>query len=78
VAERKATLERLSSFSDNIFSVIITIMVPELNPPRHPTFAALLPLWPTGVSYVVSYLFIAIVWVTIITCSRMQRLQLRG
>ena len=26
------------------------------------TFRALLPLWPTGLSYAVSYLFIAIVW----------------
>jgi uncharacterized membrane protein len=62
VTERKATVERLSAFSDNVFSIIITIMVLELNPPEHPTFAALLPLWPTGVSYVVSYLFVAIVW----------------
>jgi uncharacterized membrane protein len=63
MAQRKATPERLSAFSDGVFSVIITIMVLELNPPDHPTFAALLPLWPTGLSYVVSYLFIAIVWV---------------
>jgi len=63
VAQRKATLERLSAFSDGVFSVIITIMVLELRPPDRPTFAALLPLWPTGLSYVVSYLFIAIVWV---------------
>src|SRR2546430_10456785 len=37
-------------------------MVLELKPPEHPTFAALLPLWPTALSYVVSYYFIAIVW----------------
>ena len=61
--QRKATLERLSAFSDNVFSVIITIMVLELSPPNNPTFAALLSLWPTGLSYVISYLFIAIVWV---------------
>ena len=63
MVQRKASVERLSAFSDGVFSVIITIMVLELNPPDHPTFAALLPLWPTGLSYVVSYLFIAIVWV---------------
>jgi transposase len=45
------------------FAVIITIMVLELKPPDNPSFAELLPLWPTGVSYAVSYLFIAIVWV---------------
>ena len=57
------TPERLGAFSDGVFSIIITIMVLELKPPPEPSFAALLPLWPTGVSYAVSYLFIAIVWV---------------
>jgi uncharacterized membrane protein len=46
-----------------VFAVVITIMVLELKPPEHPTFGALLPLWPTALSYVVSYYFIAIVWV---------------
>src|SRR5215469_1541277 len=63
MAQRKATLERLSAFSDGVFSVIITIMVLELKPPEHPSLAALLPLWPTGLSYMVSYVFITIVWV---------------
>ena len=62
MAQRRATTERLSSFSDRVFSVIITIMVLELKPPEHPTFAALLPLWPTALSYLVSYYFVAIVW----------------
>ena len=60
--QRKATVERLGAFSDAVFAVIITIMVLELKPPDHPTFAALLPLWPTALSYAVSYQFIAIVW----------------
>jgi uncharacterized membrane protein len=34
----------------------------ELHPPGLPTFKALLSLWPTWLSYAVSYLFIAIVW----------------
>ena len=59
---RKATIERLAAFSDGVFAVIITIMVLDLRPPEHPTFSALLPLWPTALSYLVSYLFIAIVW----------------
>jgi len=63
MAQRKATLERLNAFSDGVFSIIITILVLELNPPQQTTFTALLALWPTGVSYVVSYLFVAIVWV---------------
>jgi uncharacterized membrane protein len=60
--QRKATAERLGTFSDSVFAVIITIMVLELKPPEHPTFAALVPLWPTALSYAVSYQFIAIVW----------------
>jgi uncharacterized membrane protein len=60
--QRKATITRLAAFSDGVFAVIITIMVLDLRPPAHPKFAALLPLWPTALSYVVSYLFIAIVW----------------
>jgi uncharacterized membrane protein len=62
MAQRKATIERLAAFSDCVFSVIITIMVLDLRPPAHPTFGALLPLWPTALSYLVSYAFIAIVW----------------
>jgi TMEM175 potassium channel family protein len=55
--------DRAKLFSDAVFAVIITVLVLKLNPPHPDTFSALLPLWPTGLSYVVSYLFIAIVWV---------------
>ena len=58
----KATPERLSTFSDGVFAVLITVLVLELRPPELPTFRALLSLWPTWLSYGVSYLFIAIVW----------------
>jgi uncharacterized membrane protein len=60
---RKATPERLSIFSDGIFAVLITVLVLDLRPPEEPTFEAMLQLWPTGLSYAVSYLFIAIVWI---------------
>ncbi|WP_246688509.1 MULTISPECIES: TMEM175 family protein [unclassified Mesorhizobium] len=53
-------LERLTAFSDGVFAVLITVL--ELRPPEIPTFAALLALWPTWLSYGVSYPFIAIVW----------------
>jgi TMEM175 potassium channel family protein len=59
---RRATPERLSAFSDGVFAVLITVLVLELRPPELPTFNALLLLWPTWLSYAVSYLFIAIVW----------------
>jgi uncharacterized membrane protein len=60
---QKATPERLSAFSDGVFAVLITVLVLDLRPPEAPTLAALLRLWPTWLSYAVSYLFIAIVWV---------------
>jgi uncharacterized membrane protein len=58
----KATPERLNFFSDAVFAVLITVLVLELRPPETPTFQALLSLWPTWLSYAVSYVFIAIVW----------------
>ncbi|OBH87702.1 TMEM175 family protein [Mycobacterium sp. E2989] len=60
---RKTSADRVGAFSDGVFAVLITILVLELKPPTAHSFGALLPLWPTGLSYVVSYLFIAIVWV---------------
>jgi len=59
---RRATPERMSFFSDGVFAVLITVLVLELRPPESPTFTALMALWPTWLSYAVSYLFIAIVW----------------
>jgi uncharacterized membrane protein len=62
VTRARRTPERLSAFSDGVFAVLITVLVLELRPPELPTFRALLSLWPTWLSYAVSYLFIAIVW----------------
>jgi len=59
---RIATPDRLSAFSDGVFAVLITVLVLDLRPPELPTFKALLFLWPTWLSYAVSYVFIAIVW----------------
>src|SRR5690349_22791769 len=55
--------ERLTAFSDGVFSVIITIMVLDLKPPVQPKLSALFPLWPTALGYAVSYLFVAIIWI---------------
>jgi len=58
----RATPERLSTISDGVFAVLITVLVLDLRPPERPTFEALLAFWPMWLSYAVSYLFIAIVW----------------
>jgi TMEM175 potassium channel family protein len=54
---------RLAAYSDAVFAVIVTIMVLELKAPDEAAFSSLWPLWPTAISYVVSYLFIAIIWI---------------
>jgi uncharacterized membrane protein len=43
---RRATPERLSTLSDGVFAVLITVLVLDLRPPELPTFKALLSLWP--------------------------------
>jgi uncharacterized membrane protein len=60
---REQSLERINAFSDGIFAIIITIMVLDLKKPESATFQALGHLWPVWVSYIASYIFVAIVWV---------------
>jgi uncharacterized membrane protein len=54
---------RLAAYSDAVFAVIVTIMVLELKAPDQAEFSILLSLWPTAISYAVSYLFVAIIWI---------------
>jgi uncharacterized membrane protein len=54
--------DRMGAFSDGVIAVVITIMVLEFRAPTNGSLAALAPLWPNAVSYAVSYLFIAIIW----------------
>jgi len=61
--QEKPTADRVAAFSDAVFAVIVTVMVLELRAPDQPAFSALGPLWPTAISYAVSYLFIAIIWI---------------
>jgi uncharacterized membrane protein len=55
MTSRRPTAERLATFSDGVLAVMITIMVLDLKPPRESSLSALLPLWPTALSYAVSY-----------------------
>ncbi len=61
--EEKVTADRMAAYSDAVFAVIVTIMVLELKAPDQSAFSDLWPLWPTAISYAVSYLFIAIIWI---------------
>jgi uncharacterized membrane protein len=53
---------RLEAFSDGVLAIIITIMVLELRVPHEATLAALGPLWPVFVSYVLSFIYLGIYW----------------
>jgi uncharacterized membrane protein len=53
---------RLEAFSDGVMAIIITIMVLELKVPHGADFAALRPLIPVFLSYVLSFIFLGIYW----------------
>lgn len=53
---------RLEAFSDGVIAVIITIMVLELKIPQGSDLAALLPLIPTFLNYVLSFVYVGIYW----------------
>jgi Endosomal/lysosomal potassium channel TMEM175 len=47
---------RLEAFSDGVLAIIITIMVLEMKVPHGADFAALIPLLPVFLSYVLSFI----------------------
>ena len=53
---------RLEAFSDGVLAIIITIMVLELKVPHGESLAALAPLVPVFLSYVLSFVYLGIYW----------------
>ena len=53
---------RLEAFSDGMIAIIITIMVLELKVPEGASVDDLAPLTPVFLSYVLSFLYLAIYW----------------
>jgi uncharacterized membrane protein len=53
---------RLEAYSDGVIAILITIMVLGLAAPRGGAPADLLPLIPTFLSYVLSFVFLGIYW----------------
>jgi len=53
---------RLEAFSDGVFAIIITIMVLDLRVPAGTDLAALRPLLPVFLTYVLSFVYIGIYW----------------
>ncbi|MDE2091932.1 MAG: DUF1211 domain-containing protein [Gammaproteobacteria bacterium] len=53
---------RLEAFSDGVLAIIITIMVLELKVPHDNGIAALNPLLPIFLSYILSFMYLGIYW----------------
>lgn len=53
---------RLEAFSDGVIAILLTIMVLEMKVPRGDDFAALKPVLPVFLSYVLSFVYIGIYW----------------
>jgi len=53
---------RMEAFSDGVIAIIITIMVLELKVPHGTDLAALQPLIPPFLGYVLSFIYVGIYW----------------
>ena len=53
---------RLEAFSDGVLAILITIMVLELKVPHGADWAALQPLLPVFLTYLLSFMYIGIYW----------------
>jgi uncharacterized membrane protein len=54
--------DRLAAFSDGVIAIIITIMVLELKVPHGADWATLFGVLPNFLSYVLSFVYLAIYW----------------
>ena len=54
--------DRLTAFTDGVVAVIITIMVLQMSPPHGARIADLARLYPVFLSYVLSFVYVAIYW----------------
>jgi|SRR5580698_4667051 uncharacterized membrane protein len=54
--------DRLTAFTDGVIAVIITIMVLELKAPHGASLSALAAQWPSFLSYLLSFIYVAIYW----------------
>jgi uncharacterized membrane protein len=55
---------RVEAFSDGVMAIIITIMVLELKTPHDSGWDGLVGLWPVFLSYILSFLFVGLYWVS--------------
>jgi TMEM175 potassium channel family protein len=53
---------RIEAFSDGVFAIIITIMALDLKVPHDADIAALKPLLPVFLTYILSFIYLGIYW----------------
>jgi len=56
------TKGRMEAFSDGVLAILITIMVLEMKSPHGDTLETLKPVLPVFISYVLSFVYLAIYW----------------
>lgn len=56
------TKSQMEAFSDGVLAIIITIMVLEMKVPHSADWTALKPIIPVFLSYVMSFVYLAIYW----------------
>jgi uncharacterized membrane protein len=56
------TKGRMETFSDGVLAIIITVMVLEMKAPHGDTLETLKPVLPVFISYVLSFVYLAIYW----------------
>ncbi|MBI3804672.1 MAG: DUF1211 domain-containing protein [Nitrospirae bacterium] len=84
MADRRDTVAdtgRAEAFSDAIFAIVITLLVLDLRPPEVEPgrlLSGLLHQWPTYLAYVISYLYVGVVWTNHKAAFRRIRLIDRG
>ena len=54
--------DRVAAFSDGVIAILITIMVLELHVPHGADLAALQSVWPSLLSYILSFVYLGIYW----------------
>lgn len=55
-------VNRLKIFSDGVLAIVITIMVLEIRVPMGKNFSDLIALFPSVISYALSFIFVGIYW----------------